>query len=184
MGQVWWLSYRNYTCWTRLSLIADQNNLVTLRPGGRRKEGYVATSADMVSLEMTPDPDKLCHALFLTVGDTWPKIFNKRRQGIFGQGTRLHIRQVAHCLYKVCGWLRGVVKRPRYHGFDFWSPFVRTPSLPSSMIKPREFYIVVEICVAGAEKGTVCVWTSGQLCQRWGCVVSTRLARVGVRRVF
>ena len=82
-------SCQNYTCWTRLSF-ADQNNLVTLRPGGRREEGYViATSADMVSLEMTPDPDKLRHALFLTVGDTWPKIFNKRRQGIFGQGTRL-----------------------------------------------------------------------------------------------
>ena len=39
----------------------------------------------MVSLEMTPDPDKLRHALFLTVGDTWPK----RRQWIFCQGTRL-----------------------------------------------------------------------------------------------
>ena len=28
------------------------------------------SGADMVSLEMTPDPDKLRHALFLTVGDT------------------------------------------------------------------------------------------------------------------
>ena len=64
-------SCRNYTCLTRLSL-ADQKNLVTLRPpGSRREEGYViATSADMVSLEMTPDPDKLRHALFLTMGDT------------------------------------------------------------------------------------------------------------------
>ena len=58
--------------------------------GDHREEGYVnTTSADMVSLEMTPDPDKLRRALFLTVGDTWPKIFNKTRQEIFGQGTRL-----------------------------------------------------------------------------------------------
>ena len=47
-----------------------------------------------------------------------------------------HIRQFAHCLYKVCRWLRGVVKRPRYRRFDFWSPFVRAPSLPSSMLRP------------------------------------------------
>ena len=75
-----------------MSLIDDQNNLVTLRPGGRWEEGYVIATvvrADMVSLEMTPDPDKLRHALFLTVGDTWPKSSNERRQGIFGQGTRL-----------------------------------------------------------------------------------------------
>ena len=52
-----------------------------------------------------------------------------------------HIRQVAHCLYKVCRWSRGVVKRLRYRRFDFWSPFVRAPSLPSSMVKPRLYLI-------------------------------------------
>ena len=63
-------SCRNCRCWTRLT-VAARNNLVTLRPGGRREEGYViATSADMVSLDMTPDPDNVRHALFLTVGDT------------------------------------------------------------------------------------------------------------------
>ena len=29
-------------------------------------------------------------------------------------------------------------KWPRYHGFDFWSPFVRAPSLPSSMVRANE----------------------------------------------
>jgi hypothetical protein len=33
-------SCRNCTCWTR-STVSAQRNLVTLRPGGRREEGYV-----------------------------------------------------------------------------------------------------------------------------------------------
>ena len=42
----------------------------------------------MVSLEW-PRPWQVASCSIFTVGDTWPKSFNKRRQGIFGQGTRL-----------------------------------------------------------------------------------------------
>ena len=42
-------SCRNYTCWSRLSFAA-QKNLVTLRPGGRREEGYIVATNLVYSL--------------------------------------------------------------------------------------------------------------------------------------